>query len=246
MGSHVFNLFEITNLADLQTSYRLVDVDGSFGADDLADQNLSLLAKKVAYREQAPVALVRSAGHPALAVPADLQLRQHEYQLTPDVVTLAPRRETQTLALGRLSPETERIGLAFLSFHLRTPLMHKPSLWSSGTHTYFSKRPVNYRDDRREIDVFEGFAFRLLRTGTRLFLSLWLTNKYADNRWLLERYREDAVHGLKMRHLLYHSAVRWFPVQLLGLTGKSVAEQRFVLEEDGSITNVHDYTLARA
>ena len=73
----------------------------------------------------------------------------------------------------------------------------------------------------------------MLRIAGRLFLSLWLTNKYADNRWLLERYEEDAVHGLKMRHLLYHAAVRWFPVQLLGLTGKSIAEQRFVREEDG-------------
>src|ERR1700730_1317939 len=107
MESHVFNLFEITNLADLQARYRLVDLDGSFGTDDLADQNLSLLAKRVAYREQAPVALVRPGGRPALAVPADLQLSEYEYQLTPDVVTLAPRRETHALALGRLSPETE-------------------------------------------------------------------------------------------------------------------------------------------
>src|SRR5262249_20719041 len=80
----------------------------------------------------------------------------------------------------------------------------------------------------------------------RLYLSLWLTNKYADNRWLLDRYDENAIHGLKMRHLLYHGAVRWFPVQLLGLTGKNIAEQRFVLEEDGSVANVYDYTRASA
>jgi hypothetical protein len=246
MESHVLNLFEITNLADLQVSYRLVDLDGPFGSDDLADQNLSLLAKRVAYGEQAPVALVRPDGRPALAVPANLQLTECQYQLTPDVVTLVPRRESHTLALGRLVPETERIGIAFLSFHLRAPLMRKPGLWSSGSHTYFSKRPVNYRDDRRAIDVFEGFAFRVLQIDGRLFLSLWLTNKYADNRWLLERYEEGAVHGLKMRHFLYHGATRWFPVQFLGLTGKEIAEQRFVLEEDGSVTNVYDYTVAKA
>jgi hypothetical protein len=246
MESHVFNLFEITNLAELQTRYRLVDLDGTFGEGDLADQNLSLLAKRVAYREQAPVALVRPGGCPALAVPADLELTEREYQLTPDVVTLLPQRETHALELNKLSAETERIGISFLSIHLRTPLMRKPGLWSSGAHTYFSKRPVNYRDDRREIDVFEGFGYRLLRIGTRLFLSLWLTNKYADNRWLLDRYDENSIHALKMRHLLYHGAVRWFPVQLLGLTGKAIAEQRFVLEEDNSVANVYDYTRARA
>jgi hypothetical protein len=99
MESHVFNLFEITNLAELKTCYRLVDLDGSFGTDDLADQNFSLLAKRVAYHEQSPVALVRSGGRPALAVPADLELSEREYQLTPDVVTLVPRPETHALQL---------------------------------------------------------------------------------------------------------------------------------------------------
>jgi hypothetical protein len=177
MGYHVFNLFEITNLHGLQTRYRLVEIDGTYGADDLADQNLSRLVKRVAYSERAPVALIHRNGKPFLAVPADLTFGTDEYQLTPHVVDLKPLDEEYDLSLGSLTAETERIGMAFLLFHLKSPLWARQGLWSSNASTYFSKRPANYRDDRRDVDVYEGFGFRLLRYGGKLYLSLSLTNK---------------------------------------------------------------------
>src|SRR5271163_4547347 len=113
MGFHIFNLFEITNLRDLRTRYRLVDIDGTYGADDLADQNLSLLAKRVAFAEKAPVSLVHRDGKPFLAVPADLKFGKDEYQLTPHVVELRPLDEEYELSLADLTQATERIGMAF-------------------------------------------------------------------------------------------------------------------------------------
>ena len=91
MSAHVLNLYAITNAADLRTRYRLVDISGTYGEDDLAEQNLNLLAKRVALEEKRPTALVRVGGKPVLAVPADLRFTKSEYQLTPDVVELRPR-----------------------------------------------------------------------------------------------------------------------------------------------------------
>src|SRR5260370_31480692 len=114
MESHVLNLYRITNLERLKASYRFVDIEGTVGEGDLADQNLSLLAKRVAYQEQAPVSLVRSGAQPRLAVPADLELSKTEYELTPDVVSLRPTEDRHELCLPGLVPETERIPLSFL------------------------------------------------------------------------------------------------------------------------------------
>jgi hypothetical protein len=245
MFPHVLNLYAITNAADLRARYRLVDIEGSVGEDDLADQNLSLLAKRVALEEHRPVALVRPGGRPALAVPADLSLTRSQYQLTPHVVELRPREEEHELNLGHLTTETERIGLSFLSFHLRSPLFRHPDLWSSGPATYFAKRPVNYRENRRDVDVYEGFSFRVLRFEGGLFLSLTLTNKYSDRRWLLERYHIADVPQLKMRHLLYHTGRRWFPVQLLSVTGMSVRDQKFVMD-DQTVRTVYGHAIQTA
>jgi hypothetical protein len=245
MNDHVLNLYAITNAADLSVRYRLVDIRGSYGEDDLADQNLSLLAKRVAIEERRPAALVRMNGKPALAVPADLRLTKTEYQLTPDVVELRPRDEEQELSLGALTPETEGLGLAFLAFHLRNPLFHHPDLWSGSPWTYFEKCPANFRENRREVDVYEGFSFRLIRFGGRLFLSIALTNKYSDSRWLLDRYDAADLSRLKMRHLLYHTGHRWFPVQFLSVTGLNISEQKFV-HEDQTTRTVYGHTMQAA
>src|SRR5207247_6735091 len=127
-----------------------------------------------------------------------------------------------------------RIGMAFLGWHLRSPVMRDNRLWSSGTSRYFSKRPLNYKQDNREIDVFRGFVFRLGWVDDRLCLWVKLVHRYAESSWLLDAYSASDVHQrLRMRHLLYYYGHRWFPVQLLGITGRSIEDQRFV--PDGSL-----------
>jgi hypothetical protein len=247
MASHRLNLYEIQNLRDLRASYRLVEIDGAFGIgrteEDLADRNLSILAKQVSYQEKVPVALVREGDQAFLAVPADLNLSRHEYSLAPDVVLLKPRDETHNLAFDHLSGRTEAIGLAFLRFALRTPLIHNDNLWSTGSSSYFSKRPVNHKHDKRETDIFGGFGFRLVNIECKLYLAVWLSYKYVDHCWLLERYDETELRSLNMRHLLYHYGHRWFSVQFLGLVGKSIRDAKFVPEGAQTATDVYDFTI---
>jgi hypothetical protein len=48
-----------------------------------------------------------------------------------------------------------------------------------------------------------------------------------------------------MRRMLYLTGHRWFTLQLLGLTGKSIGEQRFALE-DGTVRSVYEHTVLMA
>lgn len=247
MQKHVLNCFEITNSRDLQVEYRLVDVEGPFdpklGDGDTAERNIQQLRKRIAYEEKIPVALHRSGLAPVLAVPASHALEKMEYDLAPDVATLFPRDSTDSLCLGSLSKETERIGLSFLGYHLRSPLRVDGRLWAAGPWTYFRKRPLNYKNDEREVDVYGGFGFRLgVRNGN---LCLWvkLTHRYAESDWMPAVYSEHEMREvLRMRHALYHYGNQWYPVQLLGVTGNSIEEQRFIPNGEDSPISVYNYT----
>jgi hypothetical protein len=102
---------------------------------------------------------------------------------------------------------------------------------------------VNHKNDNRETDVFGGFGFRLVNIDGKLYVAVWLTYKYVDRRWLLARFNEADLRSLHMRHFLYHYGHRWFPVQFLGLVGKSIRDAKFVPEGARAATNVHDYTV---
>jgi hypothetical protein len=95
MKQHAFNLYPVANQDDLRFSYRYVEVDGELGAasddPDLAPKNLNLLAKKVAFGQELPVAIVRRGEKPLLAVASDHPIKRCEYQLTPHVVSLRPQ-----------------------------------------------------------------------------------------------------------------------------------------------------------
>jgi hypothetical protein len=247
MQWHILNCFEITNADALKADYRLVDVEGPFDpqmADgELAERNREQLLKRIAYEERIPVAYVGGGRQPIIAVPAGHELRTLEYHLAPDVATLHPRGRKETLCLGKLTDQTQRIGFAFLGWHLRSPLRADGRLWSTGPWTYFSRRPINYRDDHRRLDVFGGFGLRVgLRNGKPC---VWvkLTHRYVESAWMLDAYESEGIREeLRMRHLLYHYGHQWFSAQLLGLTGKSIAQQRFVPDGEREPISVYDYT----
>ena len=108
--SHVLNCFEILNAGNLTATYRLVDVDGPFDqalADgELAESNLQQLVKQIAFAEHIPVAIISGGEHPVLAVPAARSLTRSEFNLSPDVATLAPRLDEMSLDFSDPQGET--------------------------------------------------------------------------------------------------------------------------------------------
>jgi hypothetical protein len=250
MVSHVVSFYPLEGLARARVRYRLVDIQGAYGCEtddgDLVEKNLNLLLKQVAFREEAPVALVTRDEKRVLAIPAEVQLGELDYALTPHVVTLKPREETHEIDFGRLNAEGERIGLAFLAYQLRSPLMRHASLWRAGPSMYFLKRPVNWKNDSRDVDVYRGFGFRLIRIAGAVYLGLRIAHKYVDSAWFVDRCRSEEFDTYRMRRFLYFFGNRWFPIQLLGRTGDSIRNAKFQAEPGGPIRNVHEYTAEKA
>ena len=249
MNKYNLNCFEITNAAALKMDYRTVRVDGPFdpelGDGNLAERNLHQLLRRVQFEEKIPVAIERFGAQPLLAIPANHELSRREYELTPDVATLIPEDEVKVLDLGGVDAGSERLARSFLNWYLRAPLFRDDRLWSTGSSTYFNKRPLNYMRDDRDIDVYRGFGFRLTRVAGKLCVWIKLTHRYAEARWLLDAYDPTSIHqDLKMRHVLYHYGNKWFPVQLLGVTGRTIGEHLFVPDGANESISIYDYTMS--
>jgi hypothetical protein len=244
MPDHAITLFEVRNASSLKLDYRLVAIEGFLGAahgdGDLIDKNLNLLAKLVAIKAQTPVAIVRQGGTPYLAIPAETSLPAEEYTLTPSVVSLRPQDAVHQL---RLEDQLHRhIGLKFIEFSLRGPLQRNPELWSSSPRAFMRKRPVNFRESDREVDLFEGFHFHLRFYDDRLFLGVNLSYKYIDSSWLVDRFKPEDLKHLKMRYLLYHFGNQLYVVQLLDVLNQTISTARFVPYGSRDAVSVFDYT----
>ncbi len=250
MDNYRLNLYEIEGPGRFAFDYRLVEVRGldraTVSNPDLLDQNLNILAKLVAIREKCPVSIVRHSGQFFLAVPAGSRFEQLEYHLAPDIAALVPQSNTHRTTLLADDPIDRHIAIDFLRFSLRGPLWADRELWSSGTQTFFSKRPVNGHEISRQVDLYEGFHFHIRYLDGRLFVGIKLSYKYVDVAWATDRFSREELKRRKMRIFLYHFGSQWYPVQVLECLDKSIRDARFVPEDTGEPISVFDYTVQKA
>lgn len=238
------NLFAITNQADLTLPYRLLEVRG-LPPGDHYEKNLNRLVKAVSYEIRQPVALVRRGERHYLAIPADAGLPALEQPLMPHVAALIPADRTFPLELARLDRATTPIAIAFLQMALRTPLWQRGDLWGSG-RAYYSKRALNAAAPDTGVDVYPGFAWSVVAgSDGRLSLAVDAVVRYVDRLWLLERLSGGTPHRYLHRHCLYYFGHQWYVVQLWGVTGLAIAEQRFIPEGASQPVDVLTHTQER-
>jgi hypothetical protein len=238
------NLFEITNQAELTMAYRLLEVRGLPPGENY-DKNLNRLVKAVCYEIRQPVALVRRGDTHCLAIPADAALPALEQPLMPHVALLIPSDRTFPLEFTCLNREAAPIVIAFLQTAFRTPLWQRRSLWGSG-RAYYSKRALNADAPDTSVDMYPGFAWSVVAgSDGRLFLAVDTVVRYVDRLWLLERLNGDNPHRYFHRHCLYYFGHQWYVIQLWGVTGLSVSDQRFLPEGASQPADVLTHTQER-
>jgi hypothetical protein len=197
------------------------------------------------YQMKQPVAQVCEGDHHLLAIPSAAALPNLEHRLMPHLVTLHPRDEIHSLEIGTVDAATMQIAVTFLQFALTGPLMHASDLWSSG-RSYYAKRPLPVTDQRASVDLYPGFVWSVVNAeGGRLFVAIDTCMRYVDRFWLPEHLQGGDPHQYLRRYCLYHFGHNWYVVQLWGITGKSVAEQQFLVRESGQASTVFTYTQER-
>jgi hypothetical protein len=235
------NLFEITNLSDLQLSYRLLRIDGLPEGDHYSKQ-LNLLVKSIIRETRNPVSRLRRGDIDFVVVPCDSPTPKLQRQLTPHVAELHPMQGDYTLKLDRLNQETERIALDFLRFKLDGPLMWNRDLWGRGRR-YYSKKPVNADRPGDRVDIYPGFAWNLvLMEDGRIYIAVDMAYRYIERAWFLERSADLELRDFLRRHFLYHFGHQWYTVQFWGITGRSISDQSFMPDGFDVPVDVYTYT----
>ena len=241
MTFHYINMYEITNLHDLECECRYLKVTG-LPQDSSYDKNLNVLVKKLAYELRQPVALVNKSGDHYFVIPAESPLPALDQSLTPHVATLVPVEKTVNVRFDALDRETLPIGLSFLRYTMKGVLMRNRSLWSFG-NSYYVKTPTNAGNIRDRVDIFGGFKYRIIPLESKgLFLCVDLAYKYVERDWLTSHLAEQALDSFRMRHFLYCFGDQFYQVQLLGGTGLSVKDQKFQLDPSRPPVDVFSYT----
>jgi len=241
MTFHYINLYEITNLQDLEYECRYLRVTG-LPKDSSYDKNLNLLTKKLAYDLRQPIALVNRDGEHCVVLPADSLLPEQEQSLIPHVATLVPIEETVNVRFDALSRETLPITLSFLRYAVKGALMRNSTLWNFG-NSYYRKTPTNPGNIGGSVDVFGGFKYRIIPVECKgLFLCVDLAYKYVEHDWLTSHLIEQALNSFKWRHFLYCFGNQLYQVQLVADTGQSVKDEKFQLDPSHSPADVFSYT----
>lgn len=240
---HQINLFKIMNLSNLSCCYRLIEVT-NLPRDRTHGKNVNLLAKRISYDLKQPVALLSGKEYTHLAIPALSELPELEQSLTPHVAVLQPLDEAYVLDFDKLDKQTLLVAKSFLRFAFQAPLMKDPQLWGNN-RCYFWKHPLDMGEDDQgsEISISEGFVFNIVPLeSNQICVSVDITHKYTDKRWLLDHVDKQDIHQYRMRHFLYHFGHRWYRIQLIDTTGLSIGEQKFQNERTGEMEHVYQYT----
>ncbi len=235
------NVFPITNLRELSSRYRLVEVAGLHPDQAEYFQNRQILERKLSYTLRKPVAVIERDGIPFVVVPEEVSALPADVPLVRVVVQLKPGETTFDLDYTRRTPETDAIALRFLRFLIQAPLYADRRLWQPASgRPFFPRTP-----DRTEggIHCYVGFAVRPVVTPDGgLGLCVDVVSGYVGARALPSKLtRDDFVRSWKGRKCIYHFGEKWYEIRLHALDDRTVSQYRFV--KDGKTWILIDYVL---
>lgn len=244
MRNHTLNLYKITNLSDLDFSYKLVEFDLPYvdGKEELYNKQLQKIAQKVSSVTGGPAAILKRDGKMYIAIPADRNLREMKVDVTPFSVSVKPLADTYHIQSSSLTADNIDVVQKFLEFEIRRQLTNNNQLWKLNTSQFFLKKPI-YSSEESTIEIFGGFTYKLVRLADgNFYICLDLTSKYIDKHYLSYYVNESNVNTVgsrfRGRRFLYHNGDDWYTTEVVGF-GKKVKEHEFSF--NGQIHNVFDY-----
>jgi hypothetical protein len=204
MTRHLINLFALRDSGGLRRNYRLMEI-ANLPRNDQFAENIQRLVGMVAKDTHRPACVYQSNGKVYLATTAEIESVKREWRLVPNVAVLVPDPKEYQLDYGAISPGRAAIALNLLRFELRTALSRNSELWNDAPGSFYLRTPkfTTYEGD---VEVLEGFVFRLHYIEDVVYLSLDPTVRYIDRRSMLERLNAGAeFRDFRFQHFLYRN-----------------------------------------
>ena len=237
------NIYSITNLDELSTRYRLVEVAGLRRDQAEYFQNRQALERRLSYSLRKPVLVVERGDVPFVVVPEDVATLPSEVELVRVVVQLRPRDEGVDLDYSKRGPD-DAIALRFLRFLIQAPLGRDARLWQlQSGRPFFERNPAQ---SDRGIHRYVGFSVRpVLTPEAGIGLCVDVHHCYVSARPLPARLaRNEFAARWKGRNCVYRFGQDWYEVRLHALADRNVQEYRFVTK--GRTWSLLEYILDQA
>lgn len=218
------NIFPITNLAELASTYRLYRIRGLRRDQAEYHQNRQIIARKLSYAFRTPAAVIDHAGEPHLVLRADAPEPASPYPLVRRSVYFDPVPETRHLDYTVRSPENDEICLRFIQFTLQNPLSANPRLWQPGSGKPFFEKQAAF--EHGGLVRYAGFAVRAVLTPEGgIGLCVDVRHKVVGREPLPMHLTRDAFRAWRGRHCIYRYGHKWYDIQLHEFSDLNASEE---------------------
>jgi hypothetical protein len=246
MKRHITTLFKINNLHKLKFPFKLMQLELQEIENDpaLNNRNIQKVLMKLASETSGPVALYYKDEKKFIAVKADTSITSKELHLSPMIAKVSLLDEIYELNFDALTKENRELAIRFLEFSIKEHVGNHPKLWRYSSSQYFLRKPI-FQEPYSNIDVYSGFTFKVVsQPDGNFYVSLDLSYKYADKKFLHEHLIDGDISILKKRlkgkRCLYFGGDSWYPVQIADF-GKAIKEQEFSV--NGQKHTVYNWAL---
>ena len=227
------NIFEIKNLGDLTSDYRLYRIKGLRPEHPQYHQNRQTLIKLLSFQLKSPVTVILRNDEPLLVAKADLPSPPEWCDLVRTPIKLEALPGVLTLNYCQRSAETDPIALRFLQFLVQVPLRSNVQLWLPKAGAAFFEKTPEYESKR--VSLYRGFLVRATLTpGGGMGFFVDVRHRYVARYPLSARLnRQDFLHRFKARNFVYHYGHKWYDVQLTDLSDFDSQDPTIAVEGGG-------------
>ena len=235
------NIYRITNLRDLASTYRTYRVVNLHRDQDEYYQNCQLLTRKLSFKLRSPAAVIDRKDEAILVVKQDAPEPPEELVVVRAQVRFEPMDENIRLDYTTRSPENDRIAIRFLSFLVQSPLYSQMGLWQSGSGKPFFERQPHRQGEN--LNLFRGYSVRpLLTSSGEIGLCVDVHSKLIYRRSLPTHLDRQAFQRWKGSHVIYHFGLNWYEVALAEFSAFNVSQYKFPMNGGSAI--LYDYILS--
>src|ERR1051326_2159888 len=159
MRTHLLNLFVLKDLVRLQHTYRLFKVT-NLPQNDQFNENLQRLVGMISKDTRKPACLYKTDDSIYVATTAAADQVKNQWRLVPYIACLVREPRDYSLDYSNITASNAEVALNLLRYEIRTALGKNRELWNDTPGSFYSRTSA-YSDTVNNIEMLEGFVFRL-------------------------------------------------------------------------------------
>lgn len=234
------NIYRITNLRDLASTYRTYRVVNLHRDQEEYYQNCQSLTRKLSFMLKSPAAVIDREDEAVLVVKQDSPEPPKDMVVVRAQVQFERMDENIRLDYTTRSPENDAIAIRFLSFLVQSPLYNRPGLWQPGSGKPFFERQPHRQGE--QLNLFRGYSVRpILTSSGDIGLCVDVHSKLVYRRSLPTHLDRQAFQRWKGAHVIYHFGLNWYEIALAEFSALNVSQYKFPM--NGGSAVLYDYIL---